>query len=118
MRSSSTPSPTTVSNSSRSFIAEGCTGPLKVMRLLPFSMRMRSAQPRSRSESAGGVEQRVFLQAAAVQRGGAGGEDGLARGVGRVEAQLDLALERRGCAHKRLIIVRSAATSHAITSGG
>ena len=44
-----TPSPTTVSNSSRSFIVESWMGPLKVMRLLPFSIRMRRAQPRSRS---------------------------------------------------------------------
>ena len=37
------------------------------MRLLPFSIRMRSAHPRSRSDAAGGVEQGVFLQPAAVK---------------------------------------------------
>ena len=46
--SSRWPSPTTVSSSSRTFMRAGCTGPLKVSRLRPPSMRTRSAERRRR----------------------------------------------------------------------
>ena len=42
----------------------------------------------------GRIEQTVFLQPPAAQRRGADGEDALARLLGAVEPQLDLALER------------------------
>ena len=39
-----------VSSSSRSFMTEGCTGPLNVRRLVPDSIRTRNTEPRSRSD--------------------------------------------------------------------
>ena len=41
----------TVSSSSRTFMRPGCTGPLNVSRLLPFSMRTRSTHRRRRNSS-------------------------------------------------------------------
>ncbi len=98
----------TVSISSRSFIGEGCTGPLKVSRLLPDSTRTLSTQRRCRNVSDGIVEQGVFLQAAAAQRRRAGGLDRRAGFFDRVEPELDFAFERGGHAHKRLYVLHRA----------
>ena len=52
------PSPTTVSCSSRIFIVPGCTGPLNVSRLLPDSVRMRSDAAAAAERFVLGIEQR------------------------------------------------------------
>src|SRR5262249_58144100 len=64
------------------------------------------------------VEEGVFLEPAPEHRGGARRLDRGARRLDRLEPQLDLALERRRGAHKRGIIVRSAAMLHATATCG
>ncbi len=96
--SSRGPSPTTVSISSRILTVgrlhrsfEGQQAPAAV-----------HADPQRRAPAVevfvAGVEQAVFLQPPAVNRRGAGGQNGRAGGFGAVESQLDLALE--DCGHE------------------
>ena len=53
MRTSSGPSLTIVSSSSRSFMGEGCTGPLNVRKALPVSIRTRRTERRCRNVPSG-----------------------------------------------------------------
>ena len=74
----------------------GCTGPLNVSRLragVGANAERAAAAPQCLVV---GVEERVFLKAAAFERSGAGREDGRSRFGDAVDQQLDLALDHEG----------------------